>query len=103
MSGVILLFLVHFLTLTSVMVIRKTGRKKRNNSRKQKRRQVYTKSEKNALIDATIHPLADQHWGFVIVDGVLHALNEQDPVESFVKFLKYNAPELLKRILRDLQ
>ena len=100
MSGVILLFLVHFLTLTSVMVIGKTGRKKRNNSRKQKRRQVYTKSEKNALIDATIHPLADQHWGFVIVDGALHALNEQDPIQSFIKFLRYNAPELLRRILK---
>jgi len=47
--------------------------------------------------------LADQYWGFVIVDGVLHALNEQDPVESFVKFLKYNAPELLKRILKEIR
>ena len=102
MSGVILLFLVHFLTLTSVIVTAKTGRKKRNNSRKQRRRQVYTRSEKNAIIDATIHPLADQYWGFVIVDGALHALNEQDPIESFVKFLRYNAPELLKRIIKEM-
>jgi hypothetical protein len=50
-----------------------------------------------------VHPLADSHWGFVIVDGVLHALNEEDPIQSLFKFLKYNAPELLKRILRDLR
>jgi hypothetical protein len=68
-----------------------------------KRRQLYNKFEKNKLIDATVHPLADQHWGFILVDGFLHALNENDPAESFLKFLKYNAPELLKRILKDLE
>jgi len=70
---------------------------------RRKRRTIYSKSEKNAIIDSIVHPWADEHWGFVIVDGVLHALNEQDPVESFVKFLKYSAPELLKRILKEIQ
>jgi hypothetical protein len=39
----------------------------------------------------------------ILIDGALHALNEQDPIESFVKFLRYNAPELLKRILKEMQ
>jgi len=46
--------------------------------------------------------LADEHWSFVIVDGVLHAVNVEDPIQSLFKFLKYNAPELLKRILKEI-
>ena len=34
------------------------------------------------IIDSLVHPLADEHWSFVIADGVLHALNEQDPIQS---------------------
>ena len=63
---------------------------------------VYSKFEKNTIIDATFHPLAEWHWSAILLDGLLHALNEQDSVESFAKFLKYNAPELLKRILKEL-
>jgi hypothetical protein len=77
--------------------------KGKNRRTRQKRKGLYSKSEKNAIIDSVVHPWADEHWGFVIVDGVLHALNERDPVESFIKFLKYNAPELLKRILREIR
>jgi len=77
--------------------------KDKNKRSRQKRKGLYSKSEKNAIIDSVIHPWADEHWGFVIVDGVLHALNEQDPVESFAKFLKFNAPELLKRILKEIR
>jgi len=55
------------------------------------------------IIDSLVHPLADTHWSFVIGDGVLHALNEEDPVQSLFKFLKYNAPELLKRILKEVR
>jgi len=83
------------------MVIAQNGRRKKTTRRK--RKGLYSKSEKNAIIDSLVHPLANEHWSFVIADGVLHALNEQDPVESLFKFLKYNAPELLKRILRDLR
>ena len=68
-----------------------------------KRRSIYSKSEVNQMIDSAVHPLANLDWGFVIVDGALHALNEQDPIESFVKFLRYNAPELLKRILKEIR
>jgi hypothetical protein len=82
-------------------VTAQTGRKKKTT--KGKRKALYNKFEKNKLIDAAVHPLADQHWAFILADGFLHALNEDNPSESFLKFLKYNAPELLKRILKDLK
>ena|SRR5438309_6559398 len=93
-----------FLRIAGLLVCLLVAQHKDKNRRtRQKRKGLYSKSEKNAIIDSVVHPWADEHWGFVIVDGVFHALNEQDPVESFVKFLKYNTPELLKRILRDLR
>jgi len=84
-----------------LMVAAQNSRRKKTTRRK--RKSLYSKSEKNAIIDSLVHPLADEHWSFVIVDGILHAFNEQDPIQSLFKFLKYNAPELLKRILREIQ
>ena len=81
------------------MVVAQSDRKKK--AIRQKSKGIYSKSEKNVIIDSLVHPLADRHWSFVLIDGALHALNEQDPVQSFIKFLKYNAPELLKRILKE--
>jgi len=93
-----------FLRIPGLLVCLLVAQHKDKNKRtRQKRRGLYSKSEKNAIIDSVVHPWADEHWGFVIVDGVLHALNEQDPVESFIKFLKFSAPELLKRILREIR
>src|SRR2546426_11153758 len=82
------------------LVAAHSGRRKKATRRKCK--SFYSKSEKNVIIDSVVHPWANEHWGFVIVDGVLHALNEQDPMESFVKFLRYNAPELLRRIIKEI-
>jgi len=88
-----------FFALLVLLVSVQTGRGRKVT---RKRKQLYNKFEKNKIIDATCHPLADQHWGFTLIDGVLHALNEEDPVESFIKFLRYNAPELLKRMLKEM-
>ena len=93
-----------FLRIAGLLVCLLVAQHKDKNKRtRQKRKGLYSKSEKNAIIDSVVHPWADEHWGFVIVDGVLHALNEQDPVESFIKFLKFNAPELVKRILKAIR
>ncbi len=86
--------------LVCLLVAQRNDMKKRT---RQKRKGLYSRYEKNAITDSLVHPLADEHWSFVIVDDVLHALNEEDPIQSLFKFLKYNAPELLKRILRDLR
>jgi hypothetical protein len=86
--------------LILAMVIARGDRRKKTTRGKSKR--IYSKSDKNAIIDSVVHPLADQHWSFVLIDGALHALNEADPVQSFINFLKYNAPELLKRLLKEM-
>jgi len=83
------------------MAIAKNDRRKKTTRGKSK--SIYSKSEKNVIIDSVVHPLADEHWSFIVIDGVLHALNEEDLIQSFVKFLKYNAPELLKRILKEIR
>ncbi len=82
------------------LVAAQSSRRKKTSRRR--RRGIYSKSEKNQIIDSLIHPLANEHRSFVLVDGALHAANELDPIESFIKFLKYNAPELLKRILKEI-
>jgi len=80
------------------MVVAQSDRKKK--AIRQKSKGIYSKSDKNAIIDSIVHPLAEEHWSFVLIDSALHALNEQDPIQSFIKFLRYNAPELLRRILK---
>ncbi|OLD05363.1 MAG: hypothetical protein AUJ07_01630 [Crenarchaeota archaeon 13_1_40CM_3_53_5] len=95
------LFAARIVVLILAMVIARAERPKKTSRGKSKR--VYSKSERNAIIDSIIHPWADEHWSFVIVDGILHAFNEKDPVQSLIKFLRYNAPELLKRILKEIR
>ena len=84
--------------LVCLLVAQHSDRKK---PIRQQRKSPYSRSERNAIIDSLLHPWADVHWSFVILDGAIHAFNEQDPLQSFLKFLRYNAPELLKRILKE--
>ena len=64
------------------MMISQGDRRKKMIKGKSKR--IYNKSDKNAIIDSIVHPLAEEHWSFVLIDGALHALNEQDPAQSFI-------------------
>jgi len=52
----------------------------------------------NKLIDSMIHPLFRRDKGWVIVDWLLHCLNEWDlPEEEKVrKFIRYNLKYLLE-------
>ena len=59
-------------------------------------RRGYSKGEINAIIDSIFHPLMRKHKFFVFVDGVLHALNEQNPGKSLEKFIRYNLKYLLE-------
>ena len=57
-----------------------------------------TKGKLNKLIDNLIHPYFEEHPTFtIIIDGLLHAMVEQDPDMSFRKFIKYNVPKLLRK------
>ena len=57
----------------------------------------YTKGELNKLIDSLCHPFFKSDKGFILFDGLLHGLVEQDPPTSVRKFIKYNLPQLIKR------
>src|SRR2546427_6416434 len=85
------------------MIVAQSDRIKKKTRRKRKK--IYSTSQINSIIDATVHPLADQHWFFVAADGLLHAVNESeaDPIETLLKFLKYNMPELLRRLMKQLR
>jgi hypothetical protein len=73
----------------------KPRKRKRTGKRK---RSPYTVGEINRLIDVLIHPLAEKDTSFILLDGILHALNERNPPQSLRKFIKYNLPEIVKRI-----
>lgn len=65
---------------------------------KKRKRKPYTKGEINKFIDSLIHPLAKTDKRFILVDGLLHGLVEQDPPQSVRKFVKYNLPELIRQL-----
>jgi len=92
-----------FIAVLLALIVSQQNRKKRR--ARQKGRAIYSASQVNSIIDATIHPLADQHWVFVVADGLLHAANESDgdPLEILLKFVKYNMPELLRRVVKQLR
>ena len=59
------------------------------------------KGKLNALIDDFLHPYFDKPI-FVVVDGILHALVEQNPEESIKKFMRYNGDKLIKSIIKKV-
>lgn len=54
-------------------------------------------------IDDLLHPLYNVNEGFVLVDGVLHGLVEQNPPQSVKKFIKYNLPAVMKKARKLLK
>lgn len=69
-------------------MVRKGGRKRRG-------RKV-TKGEVNRLIDAILHRRFSENVGFILLDGLLHAVVERSPEESVRKFVRYNVPALVR-------
>jgi hypothetical protein len=71
-------------------------------TQKRKRRsEPYTKGEINKLIDSLCHPLGKKDKTFLVFDGILHAMVEQNPQESIEKFIKYNLPSIMKQKGKD--
>jgi hypothetical protein len=56
----------------------------------------YSVGELNHIVDAVLHPWIDAYPQLLAVDGLLHGLIEQDPVESIRKFLHYNILQLME-------
>ena len=70
----------------------------RRDRRKKRKQRPYSKAELNKLIDALCHPLFETNKGYILVDGLLHGLVEQNPPLSLRKFIKYNLPKLIQQI-----
>lgn len=68
---------------------------------KRKRRGIkVTKGGLNRLIDDIFHRRFSENVGFVIVDGLLHAVVERNPEESARKFVRFNVPVLVREMAR---
>ena len=72
--------------------------RKNRSRRKRKTEALYTKGELNRLIDSVCHPLCESDKRFVLLDGFLHAMVEQNPPVSVRKFVKYNLPAIMKQL-----
>jgi len=57
----------------------------------------FTSGQLNRLVDDLCHPFFQENKGYVLVDGLLHAIVEQNPPVSIKKFVQYNVPELVRR------
>lgn len=70
--------------------------------RKRKPNSPYSKGQANYAIDSLIHPLYEKSKGFVLLDTLLHCVNERNIRVSTKKFLRYNMPELLKAVFEKI-
>lgn len=72
-------------------------RRRRTQRSERKRTGVnLTRGELNKIIDAMFHRHFSKRPSLIFVDGLAHAIVENDPEESLRKFLKYGIPALLK-------
>jgi hypothetical protein len=55
----------------------------------------------NEVIGSLLHPWVRRYPLLRFLDGVLHLFVEQNPEESFVKFLKYHAPSLIEDLSKQ--
>jgi len=69
-------------------------------SRRKRRGIKVTKGDLNRLIDDVFHRHFSENVGFVIVDGLLHAVVERNPEESVRKFVRFNVPVLVREMAR---
>lgn len=67
---------------------------------KQKKQSKYSKGQLNRIIDGIFHPYYTENEFFRIIDGLAHGLVEQNPKMSLKKFIRYNFPELIEKLLK---
>ena len=56
----------------------------------------------NRLIDDVCHPLYQENEWIRLIDGAMHGVAEQNYNVSLRKFVKYNLPEIAKKIIEKL-
>ena len=71
---------------------------KKKKTRRKSKRKPYSVGEINLAVDAILHPLYRSNEMLRFLDGAVHMVVEGDVRKSVLKFVKYNGPELLRRI-----
>jgi hypothetical protein len=54
----------------------------------------------NKTIDRLLHPYFHQYPFLILIDGLLHGINEMDPATSIKKFARYSLPKLIEECRR---
>ena len=54
----------------------------------------------NKTIDRLLHPYFHQYPFLILIDGLLHGINEMDPATSIKKFVRYGLPKLIEECER---
>ena len=76
------------------------ARRKRRHTKREKRGFDFTKGQVNRLIDVLFHRHFRRNPDFILLDGLAHAIVEDDLELSIRKFAKYGVPALLKETER---
>jgi len=63
---------------------------------------IYSKGQVNFLIDDLLHPLERDYSGAILLDELLHAINEHDLKVSMSKFARYSLPRIIRKVVEDL-
>lgn len=66
------------------------------------KRRTLSKYQVNKLIDDLIHPFMREYPALIVIDGILHAINEGNPEESLRKFIKYDLSKLIDEVVKWL-
>jgi hypothetical protein len=71
-------------------------------TRKPRKNKPYSAGQMNKLVDDLFHPFyKDSEW-YRVADGCIHGLVEKNLRVSAKKFVKYNLPEIVKKILEKI-
>jgi hypothetical protein len=59
-----------------------------------------TKGQLNKIIDVVVHPYFEKYPFLILLDGFAHGLVERDVRKSLPKFVRYNAPLIVKELVK---
>jgi hypothetical protein len=62
----------------------------------------YSRGQLNRLVDGLVHPLYEKSELYRVADGLLHGVVERNMRVSAKKFVRYNLPEVVKKILEEI-
>lgn len=67
---------------------------------KMRKRKKLSKGQLNKIVDTLAHPYFEEYPVLILIDGAVHGLIERNVRTSIRKFVKYNAPLILKELLK---